>query len=177
MTHPEDVEKSMGLLRQMLNGDIYHFSMVKRYLHKHGYVVWCCLSTALVRDSNNKPVFFVSHIIPVETLRNLITGPELKRDFDMHHELLNEAPVGICVISKEGVISSINRYLCERLGFLSQELVGKPLLSIVLKDDQEGLRGHITGVLKSADNASYGWNFVRYIGNFLFFGCKSLGFR
>jgi PAS domain S-box-containing protein len=39
MTHPEDVDKSVGLLRQMLNGEIHSFQMIKRYLHKHGHLV------------------------------------------------------------------------------------------------------------------------------------------
>ena len=93
MTHPEDIDKSVGLLRQMLNGEIHTFHMLKRYLHKYGHVIWCLLSTSLVRDHNGNPIFFITQIIPVESVRNMLNGSEVKRDEEMYHQLFSRYKV------------------------------------------------------------------------------------
>jgi PAS domain S-box-containing protein len=164
MTHPEDVEKSLNLIRQMLAGEIHHFAMVKRYLHKHGHIVWCCLNTALVRDVNNVPQFFVAQINPVDVWRSLINGPDLKRDEETYCELINEAPMGICIISKEGNISTVNRYTCERLGYTSNELIGKPLLAVVSKEDQDAVRKYLSVVMNNTNTKRQTWNFTKFVG-------------
>ena len=164
LTHPEDVEKSTGLHRQMLSGDIHSFHMIKRYLHKRGHVVWCLISTTIVRDSNtNKPLFIVTQIVPVDTWRNLILGPDLKRDEEMQSELINEAPVGCCTISKDGIICSVNRYICDRVGYSMYELIGKPLLILFPKEEQETMRSYIHYLLKNSDAKMQNWNLSRFV--------------
>jgi len=62
ITHPADMEKNMALFRQTLEGKIDYFKIEKRYLHKNGSVVWGNLCASLIRDENEKPLYFVSQI-------------------------------------------------------------------------------------------------------------------
>src|SRR5215218_8751467 len=62
VSYPDDLEDNFIYLDKALNGEINNFQMDKRYVHKNGTVVWAHLSSSLVRDSQNKPLFFVSQV-------------------------------------------------------------------------------------------------------------------
>jgi PAS domain S-box-containing protein len=52
ITHPEDLEADLNYVRQLLAGDINHYSLEKRYLHKDGHLVWVNLTVSLLRETN-----------------------------------------------------------------------------------------------------------------------------
>ncbi len=62
ITHPDDLEKDLGLARRALAGEFGSYRMEKRYIHKDGHVVWIMLSVALVHDDQGRPSHFVSMI-------------------------------------------------------------------------------------------------------------------
>ncbi len=62
ITHPDDLEADLALVRQVLAGEIATYQMEKRYLHAHGRTVWILLSVSLVRDPGGEPLYFVSQI-------------------------------------------------------------------------------------------------------------------
>jgi diguanylate cyclase (GGDEF)-like protein/PAS domain S-box-containing protein len=68
ITHPDDIETDVDAKRQLLAGEIYHYSVEKRYLHKGGRVVWIMVSVSLVNDSMGKPAYFVTQVQDI-TLR------------------------------------------------------------------------------------------------------------
>ena len=62
ITHPDDLEKDLRYVKQMLNGEIQTYQMEKRYRHKNGNYVWILLNVSLVKDKAEKPLYFVSQI-------------------------------------------------------------------------------------------------------------------
>ena len=62
ITHEDDLERDLGLLRQALSGQIQSYRTEKRYYHQSGRVIWALLSVSLVRDVNGDPDYFVSQI-------------------------------------------------------------------------------------------------------------------
>jgi len=62
LTHSEDVEKHMGLYRELLAGKRDFFTAEKRYISKDGRVVWGQLTVSLVRDQAGKPLFVIGLI-------------------------------------------------------------------------------------------------------------------
>jgi len=62
ITHPEDLGQDMEYVRQVLAGEIHHYEMEKRYVHKQGNVVQVLLNVSLVRDDQNAPLYFISQI-------------------------------------------------------------------------------------------------------------------
>jgi PAS domain S-box-containing protein len=73
ITHPEDLEADLGLVRQLLEGSVPYYHMEKRYFHKQGKVVWALLSVSLVRDGQGEPLYFISQIQDI-TERKLSEG-------------------------------------------------------------------------------------------------------
>jgi PAS domain S-box-containing protein len=62
ITHPDDLEADLALVRQALSGELQRYHTEKRYLHKDGHVVWVLLTVSIVRDSKGKPHYFLSQV-------------------------------------------------------------------------------------------------------------------
>lgn len=62
ITYPEDLERDVTQVQQLIAGEIDGYQMEKRYFHKNGDLVWALLSVSLVRDAAGDPLHFVSQI-------------------------------------------------------------------------------------------------------------------
>ena len=62
VTHPDDLAADEASVRKLVSGEIRFYHLVKRYFHKHGHVVWAMLSVSLVRDEQERPLYFVSQV-------------------------------------------------------------------------------------------------------------------
>jgi PAS domain S-box-containing protein len=62
ITHSDDLTTNLRYVHQLLNDEIQTYQMEKRYIHKHGQIVWVLLSVSLVRDEQNQPLYFISQI-------------------------------------------------------------------------------------------------------------------
>ncbi|MPZ70802.1 MAG: PAS domain S-box protein [Actinobacteria bacterium] len=62
ITHPEDLEKDVRYVQQILSGEIDHYQMEKRYVHAEGHYVWGILSVSLTTDSETGRPMFISQI-------------------------------------------------------------------------------------------------------------------
>lgn len=61
-THQEDREYSENMARKLINGELDHYSIEKRYIHKNGQVMWCMLTATIVSDLEGKPKHVISVI-------------------------------------------------------------------------------------------------------------------
>ena len=57
ITHPEDLEKDLTYVRQMLDGEISTYEVEKRYLHRDGHTVWALLSVSRLVDEGGLRYF------------------------------------------------------------------------------------------------------------------------
>jgi PAS domain S-box-containing protein len=62
ITHPDDLEKDLDLVRQVLDGRIASYQMEKRYRHKQGGLVTVMLNVSVVRNATGEPLYFISQI-------------------------------------------------------------------------------------------------------------------
>lgn len=76
ITHPEDLEADLLLVRALLAGERSTYSMEKRYFTKHKRLVWVNLTVSLVRKADNTPDYFISVIEDITARRQL----EIERD-------------------------------------------------------------------------------------------------
>lgn len=65
ITHPEDLDADLKLLNELIAGDINFYHIEKRYICKNGDIVHLILAASLVRDENQKPLYFISQIIDI----------------------------------------------------------------------------------------------------------------
>jgi PAS domain S-box-containing protein len=62
LTHPDDLANDLAQVEEVLAGKITSYQMSKRYFHRSGRVVPAMLSVSLVRDREQRPQYFVSHV-------------------------------------------------------------------------------------------------------------------
>lgn len=70
ITHPEDLETDLNLLKKTLKGEISSYTLEKRYIHKNGDIIWGNLSVSLVKDNQGKDIHFVSQIQDITQQKN-----------------------------------------------------------------------------------------------------------
>jgi two-component system sensor histidine kinase UhpB len=63
ITHPDDIDGNLELLKRALAGEIRTYAIEKRYFRSDGSIMWSNLSVSLIRDRRtNKPLYFISVI-------------------------------------------------------------------------------------------------------------------
>lgn len=62
LTHPDDLERDLELLEELLAGKRKSYRMEKRYTHKDGHTVWAQLCVSLVRYANGRPRYFIAQL-------------------------------------------------------------------------------------------------------------------
>lgn len=65
LTPPDDVEAIQKILDPLLNGEKTSARFEKRYLHKNGSVIWADLSLVIQRDSEGKPIHFITTVVDI----------------------------------------------------------------------------------------------------------------
>lgn len=76
ITHPEDLDKDLQYLGQILKGEINSYHMEKRYFRKDGATIWVNLSVSLARNIDNSPKHFIAQIqditerLEIERMKN-----------------------------------------------------------------------------------------------------------
>ncbi len=73
ITHPEDLESDLLLVRRTLAREIRTYQMEKRYLHRSGHPVWAHLSVSLVWDKQ-RPLYFIAQVQDITERKNIERG-------------------------------------------------------------------------------------------------------
>lgn len=108
VTHPDDLDLDIEYVQKLLNGDLEHYQMEKRYFHKTGDIIFVLLSVSLVRNEKGEVIHFISQIEDVtarksesDRIRQMayhdtLTGLPNRRLFDerISHTLAHAKRVG-----------------------------------------------------------------------------------
>ncbi|MBM4780853.1 MAG: PAS domain S-box protein [Archangiaceae bacterium] len=62
VTHPDDVQQNLEVLRELIDGTRNVYQGEKRYLHRDGHVLWAQLNLSLVHDAAGNPSSVVAQI-------------------------------------------------------------------------------------------------------------------
>ena len=62
LTHPDDLDADLELVRQLAAGEIDRYDLEKRYFHADGSTVWALLSGSAVRDGTGAARYYIAQI-------------------------------------------------------------------------------------------------------------------
>lgn len=140
ITHPEDLEKDLTLVKELIDNkrDFYH--MEKRYFHKSGQVIWILLSVSIVRDSDGEPLYFVSQITDIN--RQKVAQKSLEEALVQIESLLDaSSQVSIIGTDTTGLITTFNRGAENLLGYSRDEVLYHKTPEIVHLKEEVADRG------------------------------------
>jgi PAS domain S-box-containing protein len=122
ITHPDDLEMSRNVLKDLLSGERDHYRLDKRYIRKDQRVVWAHVSVACVRDSQGAPLHFVAQIVDIT--RRVEIENELRRSKEDWERTFDAMPDLIALLDGEQRIVRCNRAMLESLGSGGENLLG-----------------------------------------------------
>jgi diguanylate cyclase (GGDEF)-like protein/PAS domain S-box-containing protein len=133
ITHPDDLETDLDLLRQVVSGERTNYRMEKRYLRPNADEVWVNLSVSVVRDEAGAPLYFVSQIEDITERRR---GQDALREAeDRFRSAFDEAPIGMAITTLEGGFLRVNKAMCEITGYSREQLEATTWRSVTHPDD------------------------------------------
>jgi len=131
ITYAQDLNADLEKLADLLAGKQQSYQMEKRYIHKHGGIIWVLLSVSLVSKEDGTPDFFISQIQDI-TARKIA---EAERDafFAQSVDLL-------AIADRKGFLTEVNPAWTAALGWSGQELTSRPFIEFLHPDDLERTR-------------------------------------
>ena len=70
-THPDDLDLTLRSVGNLVAGNVEHYQITKRYIHKSGAIVWVNINVALVKDTQGKPLHCISEIEDITERKKL----------------------------------------------------------------------------------------------------------
>lgn len=105
ITHPDDLDSDLALVREMLEGSRLYYHTEKRYVHRAGHLVWVLLSVSMVRDDAGNPRYFIAQIQDVSDRKRLqqqlneLTSSEQRRLGQDLHDGLGQELTGLSLLA------------------------------------------------------------------------------
>ncbi len=69
ITHPDDLDIDVELVKRLLAGDIPSYQLEKRYIRPDRSAYWVAISASLIRDGRGQPLHFVVHVEDIHKRR------------------------------------------------------------------------------------------------------------
>lgn len=104
ITHPDDLEQDLEVLKNLVNRKIKTHQMEKRYFHKNGNIIWVNLVVSIVLDQNDRPMHIIGQIQDITEKK--ITEDALKKSHELLKKLTDKVPIAIYQfeITKDGTM-------------------------------------------------------------------------
>jgi len=119
ITYVDDIENNKKINESILSGNLSSSRWEKRYIHKDGQIVWADISTVIQRDSEGRPLFFISTI---QDISRRIQANELLRESEViYRNLLDKLPDGVYKSTHAGKFVEVNPAMVAMLGYESKE--------------------------------------------------------
>ncbi len=116
ITHPDDIESSKKVHLNCISGKSETAEFEKRYLHKNGNIVWVHISLSLIKDSQEKPLYFIAHILDISQRKE--SENEIRKLF----LAVEQSPSIVCITDIDGRIEYVNHRFLEVTGYTFKEV-------------------------------------------------------
>ncbi|PLX70602.1 MAG: hypothetical protein C0602_03590 [Denitrovibrio sp.] len=128
ITHPEDVSITSENFYRLINGDVGHLEIIKRYIHKSGSEIFCTVNSSVVKESNEKPQYIVSNVVNITEAE--LTRKERDRIFELSREIIG-------ITDKKGYIYYLNSAFGKLLEYETDNINGVKFKDFLRDGDKE----------------------------------------
>ncbi len=121
LTHPDDLERELPLIRQLLAGKTNSYSLEKRYIRKDNSLVWATLAVSLDYNSAGQPVGLIG---AVEDISDRKQAEDALVDREERLRAFFEASMdAVLLTAPDGSILAANRAAQDMFGLTEQEII------------------------------------------------------
>ncbi|MDZ7819202.1 MAG: diguanylate cyclase [Aliarcobacter sp.] len=119
ITHIEDLDLDLKLVKELLDGKKQNYKIEKRYYKKNGSIVWVRLSVSIIQDEYDNPLYFVSVIEDISAQKH---AEEQSAQVEVVFNATQEA---IIITDATTKIININPSFESISGYSKDDIVGK----------------------------------------------------
>ena len=124
ITHPDYLDVSPRFIQRASSGEITHAEFEKQYYHKNGHLVWGHVASSLVRDVNDAPFYFISHVKDITARKSLEDQLQASKEFS--ENIINSITDNLIVVDpRTHEIVQANDAFYSRVGLEPLAVVGK----------------------------------------------------
>jgi PAS domain S-box-containing protein len=134
VTHPDDLEGTVAIRRQMWNGEAPEIQgYEKRYLRKDGQVVWVAIRITLIRDATGKANCSIAHVVDITEQKKAEMA--LKTSEERFRALVEHAFDVIAVVKADATVLFTSASTSRVLGYQPDELMGRCIFELAHPED------------------------------------------
>ena len=134
LTYPQDLEKELAMVEELVSGKRNDYSIEKRYIRKDGSLVWVNVTVTIVDSPDGTPLYFIAMIEDID--RRKQAEKELKES-EERFKALHNASFGGITIHDKGIILDCNRGLSDISGYSYEELIGMNGLLLIAESHRD----------------------------------------
>lgn len=149
--HPADRDKAVRECRSAVAAGRSH-DLEYRMVHRSGRAVWVH-DAVQVEVQDGAPVRLRGVMVDVTALKEAAEAQ--RRSESRYRELFDNASDGVYTLDLEGRILSVNRRICQILGYSEEELVGKSVDLITAPEFRAASRAMAERKLSGDDSTTY----------------------
>jgi PAS domain S-box-containing protein len=134
-THPDDIAIDLDQLARTLAGEIDHYSIEKRYIHKQGHTIWVYLTLSLIRRADGSPDYLIAVVQDVSPRKAFQAALETSEKLLIQAQNIAGMATWQCDVAQGRFVTLWDSHHILRLpraGFNGEEL-----LEITHPDDRE----------------------------------------
>ena len=129
ISHPDDIKITTDELQFLISGEKISTRFIKRYIHKNGDIVWADVGTALRRDENGKPLYFMTTAIDITERRLAVEA--LSESEERFSKSFRTSPISFMIANMEdGRIIEVNDAFTSISGYTREEAVSSTTLKL-----------------------------------------------
>lgn len=146
ITYPDDLDLDLQQLQALLDGTIQSYTLEKRYCRQDGQIVWAMLAVSLVRDERQRPLYFISQIEDISSLKqseqaNSRLAEALHEEKERLHITLDAIKEAVICTNRAKAITFMNPVAERMTGWRAEQAMGQHIDEVVhLTRGLEGAR-------------------------------------
>lgn len=138
LTHPEDLQVDLGLVGQVIAGQIDGYRLSKRFLRPDGTVVSGDMTVTGIRSGSGQLSYFIAQIVDVTAQVAAVRA--LAASEEQFRLLAENASDVVYQTDPAGKLVWVSAAVQEELGWEPEELLGLPAVDLIHPDQQEEVR-------------------------------------
>lgn len=142
ITYSEDLEYDLAQLAKLSVGEISSYRMEKRYIAKHGKIVWTLLTASMVPKPDGTALFYIAQIKDIT----------VRKKAEQERDALFELPLFIHgVIGFDGYIKRVNPTWVRTFGHTLEMWLNTPYIEMVHPEDREATKEQVANLAEKKD--------------------------